>query len=107
MKQQRRPISIKPLDEAPAALPVEGERPEPSLAPEARQEPATATRTWRKAATRENRRGVAFYLPPTAFRQLGRLSVDTDRTIQDLMLEAVDDLFRKHSLPRVAREEGR
>ncbi len=41
-----------------------------------------------------------------AFRQLGRLSVDTDRTIQDLMLEAVDDLFRKHSLPRVAREEG-
>jgi hypothetical protein len=105
MKQQRRPISIKPLDEAPAALPVEGERREtPAL--EARQEPATATRTWRKAATRENRRGVAFYLPPAAFRQLGRLSVDTDRTIQDLMLEAVDDLFRKHSLPRVAREEG-
>ena len=99
MKQQRRPISIKPLDEAPTELPVEGERREEP----AREEPPP--RSWRKAATRENRRGVAFYLSPTAFRQLGRLSVDTDRTIQDLMLEAVDDLFRKNSLPRVAREE--
>jgi hypothetical protein len=102
-KQTRAPISIHSIDEPPAALPREGVRTDPQPPPESGK--PQEKQTWRKAETRKNRRGVAFYLPPTAFRQLRRLMADTDRTIQDLMVEATDDLFAKYSLARLARVE--
>jgi hypothetical protein len=95
-KQPRPPISIHSIEEPPVALPIEGVR--PALPPPAEEKPTT----WRKSETRKNRRGVAFYLPPEAFRQLRRLAADTDRTIQRLMVEATDDLFAKYSLTRLA-----
>jgi hypothetical protein len=48
------------------------------------------------AATREGKKKAQASLTPDEHRRLKRLSVDTDRTIEELMLEAVMDLFAKH-----------
>jgi len=52
-----------------------------------------------KPSVQANRIGmktVIFYDRPEAVRELKRLGVDQDRTVQDLMREAVDDLLVKH-----------
>ncbi|WP_158745519.1 ribbon-helix-helix domain-containing protein [Acidisphaera sp. L21] len=50
----------------------------------------------KKQASRVGRKTVIFYDLPEAVRELKRLGVDQDRTIQDLMQEAVDDLLVKY-----------
>ncbi|MBV8524988.1 MAG: hypothetical protein JOY71_23190 [Acetobacteraceae bacterium] len=55
--------------------------------------------------SRKGKKTIAFWADSAAVRQLRRLAVDEDSTVQDLMLEALDDLFRKRGLPRVAQEE--
>jgi hypothetical protein len=42
-----------------------------------------------KTPSRAGKRGVTFYLPAEQWRQLRRLAVDTDATIQSLMEDAV------------------
>ena len=54
--------------------------------------------------SRIGKRAVTFYVSDEAFRQLGVLSAQTDKTIQSLMLEAVDWVFQSHGLARIARE---
>ena len=52
-----------------------------------------------KTAVQANRIGmktVIFYDLPEAVRELKRLGVDQDRTVQDLMREALDDLLVKY-----------
>ena len=52
-----------------------------------------------KPAVQANRIGmktVIFYDLPEAVRELKRLGVDKDRTVQDLMREALDDLLIKY-----------
>lgn len=52
-----------------------------------------------KPNTQANRVGmktVIFYDVPEAVRELKRLGVDQDRTAQDLMREALDDLLIKY-----------
>lgn len=52
--------------------------------------------TSQKQASRIGRKTVIFYDLPEAVRELKRLGVDQDRTIQALMHEAVDDLLVKY-----------
>ena len=47
------------------------------------------------AATREGLKRVTFGLVPAEHRRLKRLSADTGRNIEDLMREALADLFAK------------
>ncbi len=52
-----------------------------------------------KPAVQANRIGmrtVIFYDLPEAVRELKRLGVDQDRTVQNLMREALDDLLVKY-----------
>jgi hypothetical protein len=52
-----------------------------------------------KPSVQANRIGmktVIFYDVPEAVRELKRLGVDQDRTVQDLMREALDDLLVKY-----------
>lgn len=48
------------------------------------------------AATREGKKKATATLSPEDHRRLKRLSADTGRTIEQLMSEAVNDLFLKH-----------
>jgi antitoxin-like ribbon-helix-helix protein len=58
-----------------------------------------ATRT----PARQNKRGVAFWLNPDAFRQLRALTFEEERSVQSLMEEAVDLLFQNRGKHRLAR----
>ncbi len=48
------------------------------------------------AATRQGMKRINFPADPEDHRRLKRLSADTDRSIEDLMREALRDLFAKH-----------
>jgi hypothetical protein len=49
-----------------------------------------------KQANRIGKKTVIFYEVSEAVRELKRLAVDQDRTIQDMMQEALDDLLVKY-----------
>jgi hypothetical protein len=67
-------------------------------APPPALEPAEDTGKGRspKQANRIGKKTVIFYELPEAVRELKRLAVDQDRTIQDMMQEALDDLLVKY-----------
>ena len=44
--------------------------------------------------SRIGKKGVTFYLEPDAIRQLRMISIDEDTTLQALMVEAANLLFR-------------
>ena len=48
------------------------------------------------AATREGMKRVTVVVAPDEHKKLKRLAVDADRSIEDLMREALGDLFAKH-----------
>ena len=83
-------VTATQRDRAPAPPPEI-----PAAAP-----PAAATRS----RSRKGEKTIAFWADTAAARQLRRLAADEDSTVQDLMLEALDDLFRKKNLPRIAQD---
>ena len=54
------------------------------------------------APSRIGKRTVSAHFEPTVARQLRVLAAETDRTIQDLIAEALNDLFRKHDKSAIA-----
>ena len=54
-----------------------------------------------RQASRVGKVSICGHFAPEVRRQLRRLAVDTDRTVQDLMGEALNDLFAKHGLPEL------
>jgi hypothetical protein len=66
-------------------------------------QPAKTTPTERgRAPSRVGRKGVAFWVDPDAGRQLRILAAEEDRTVQSLMEEALDLLFRQRGRYRLA-----
>ncbi len=68
------------------------------IAPPAAVESSSAVgnRPNSKQANRVGKKTVIFYELPEAVRELKRLAVDQDRTMQDMMQEALDDLLVKY-----------
>ena len=54
------------------------------------------------APSRIGLRVVTFYVKPEAHKQLRMLSVEAGVSAQDLMTEALNDLFRKHARSLIA-----
>lgn len=52
--------------------------------------------------SRLGKRAVTFHIDEAAQKQLRLLCVDTDRTSQSLLEEALNDLFRKHNRSAIA-----
>lgn len=48
--------------------------------------------------SREGKKLIAGHFDPDIHRQLKQLSVNADISIQDLLAEALDDLFQKHGV---------
>ena len=63
--------------------------------------PRAAASTTRPPS-REGQRAVTVYVKPEAHKQLRLLAVDTGASVQDLMTEALNDLFRKHGRSLIA-----
>ena len=55
-----------------------------------------------RAPSRRGRKAVTIYLDTAAHRQLRTLALDQDRSVQDLSVEAYNDLFQKHGKARIA-----
>jgi len=54
-----------------------------------------------RAPSREGQRAVTLYVRPEAHKQLRLLSVENGESVQDLMSEALNDLFRKHGRSQI------
>ena len=55
--------------------------------------------------SRAGKASVTAYFAPAVRRQLRRLAVDRDTTLQALLGEAVNDLFAKHGLPELVERD--
>jgi hypothetical protein len=89
---KRSPLTFDPEKKgsnAPVAQPVE--------------EQATP-RTSAKAKGRQGRQFIAAHVVPEAAKQFKLLAVQQDRTTQALLVEAINDLFAKYGLSRIADE---
>ena len=81
-----------------------------AFAGERQREPTTATPPPEPAAragatppSRQGRKAMTLYLDPAAHKQLKLLAIDRDQPAHALLLEAVDDLFRKHGKAPIAK----
>lgn len=57
-----------------------------------------------KATSREGRQFIAAHVLPEAAKQFKLLTVQKERTTQSMLIEAINDLFAKHGLSRIADE---
>ena len=81
-------------------------RPPASEVPESRQAPLAITGPdFPRSTTAPSRIGkkpITGFFDPAVSRQLKKLGADRDHTIQDLLQEALNDIFRKYDLPPIA-----
>lgn len=96
---RKRPSIAGAIREAaqPSASPVPVEiRPEtPATAPEVPRRPF-------QAKTREGKKMIAAPIDPAARQQLKMLAAELDRKSEDLIREALRDLFSKYGKPPIA-----
>lgn len=69
-------------------------------APMPPEQPATASGS--RAPSRRGKKAIGGYFDPLASKQLRKLGLDRDVSVQDLLQEALNDLFEKHGLSRIA-----
>lgn len=79
--------------------PVEAERPD-SLADIVAKNPSVKSTA--RPPSREGKRVLSVYLKPEAWKQLRMLSVNLESSTQTLGEEAINLLFEKHRLNRIA-----
>lgn len=91
MSTKRAPLNVSAFAKAaePHPDPVDS-----AMASQAEREPTAKSSARQKS--RAGKVGVQFWADPEERRRLKRLAVDTDRTVEDLMREAVSDLLSKH-----------
>lgn len=71
--------------------------PAPQLKPE-----ATASKTQPTPPSRAGKKIVSGHFDPAVTRQLKQLALDNESTLQNLLAEALNDLFAKHGKQRIA-----
>lgn len=55
-----------------------------------------------KAASREGRQFVAAHVKPEVVKQLKMIGIQHDKTIQSLLIDAINDIFHKYGVSRIA-----
>jgi len=54
------------------------------------------------SSTREGKRLIAGHFDPATSKQLKQIALDEDTSVQELLREALNDLFKKRSKKRIA-----
>ena len=90
----------------PVAVGAPPPLPEPAPATEA---PPTrrAPKPFKKPASREGAKAITFHVDPDVHVQLKIMAAKTQRPVQDLMIDAVNLLFRENDMARIARQRPR
>ena len=101
MTKPRKPLSFKLEGTTTMPLPSA-----PAQAKELRQERLITTKATKamRAKSRKGRQFIAAHVVPEAAKQFKLLSVQQDRTTQSMLIEAINDLFTKYGLSRIADE---
>ena len=81
----------KPVQGVSVSVPAEP----PAVAAVEREKPSAPP-------SRIGQRVVTFYVKPEAHKQLRLLGVEEGSSVQELMVDALNDLFRKHGRSTVA-----
>lgn len=55
-----------------------------------------------QAPSRQGKKALIGYFDPDVSKQLKQLALDQDSNIQELLREALNDLFQKHKKPTIA-----
>ncbi|SNS36485.1 hypothetical protein SAMN05421770_101669 [Granulicella rosea] len=72
-------------------------------APEQRPTPVATLRAVSSAPpSRIGKKPVTGFFEPAVSRQLKRIGLDHEKTMQELIQEGLNDLFRKYGLPPIA-----
>jgi hypothetical protein len=50
----------------------------------------------------DGRKGILVRAQPEAWRELKRVAIDNDMTLQDVMIEAINDVLKKYGKPPIA-----
>jgi len=90
---RRSPLTFNPDKQRVSASPAALSRKEP-----------VPTRTAVKGIGRHGRQFIAAHVVPEAAKQFKLLAVQQERTTQALLVEAINDLFAKYGLSRIADE---
>jgi hypothetical protein len=54
------------------------------------------------APSRAGKKPITGFFDPEVSKQIKKVALDKDRTMQELLQEALNDLFRKYDLPPIA-----
>lgn len=54
------------------------------------------------APSREGKKPITGFFEPEVSRQIKKAAIESDKTMQELLQEALNDLFRKYDLPPIA-----
>ncbi len=114
----RRPMMSDPSPGTPATVPeiepAESAAAEPATfpVPQTAHLTSSATRTRPgvrgdqedRRPVRRGKRALTFWVNPEPHKQFKMLSVREERPGQDLLEEALDDLFAKYGMHRIARQ---
>jgi hypothetical protein len=95
MTSKRAPLTFSVTPVAPVA--AEAKPPEPSAKKQTRKQAKEQAKTGR-----QGRQFIAAHVTPEAAKQFKLLAVQQDKTTQDLLIEAINDLFAKGGLSRIA-----
>jgi hypothetical protein len=77
--------------------------PDVQTTPKPRPEPRqTKVRSVPAPPSRAGKKALIGYYDPAVSKQLKQLGLDKDLTVQDLLGEAVNDLFQKYKKPTIA-----
>jgi hypothetical protein len=77
--------------------------PTAAISPAPQPMPAVSNDATVRQRSRQGKKVVTYYLDPEPFTQLKVLSAKTGITVQDLSLEALNLLFERHQVSRIAR----
>ena len=89
----------------PDALPSDAPQAATSSEPEPPEKRTHASGFY--AATRAGKKKVTASLDPAAHKQLRQLGLDRDMTTEALLIEAINDLFKKYAKRPIAKTNSR
>jgi hypothetical protein len=92
--------ALQSYDRAPAAVaaPTKAARPRRQQ----KEERAGKETNGSQAPSRLGKKALIGYYDPGVSKQLKQMALDKDRTVQDLLAEALNDFFQKHKKPTIA-----
>jgi len=77
--------------------------PKVSSAEQPETTPTASQTSTQRQRSRQGKKVVTYYLDPEPFMQLKVLAAKTGVTVQELNLEALNLLFERHQVSRIAR----